>query len=324
MALDFFAGCVGGCAAVLVGYPFDTVKVRLQTQDSRRPKYKGTIHCFSSIIRKESVAGLYKGMTSPLAGVAFINALIFGVYGNVQRSLPFPESLQSIFVAGATAGLSQSFICCPMELVKLRMQIQEDSIRHGALSPTTKIVKRYQGPMDCVRQIHSTNGVRGFFQGFGITALREAPAFGIYFASYEFFMSCFQRADNGPIGAFPILMAGGLSGIVSWVFTYPLDVVKTRIQVDGENGSRMYSNMVDCTVKSYKAEGYKVFFKGIMSTIVRAFPTNAATFVVVSWTFNFFNNKKLATSPDSHKRKVVDGKKLEDMKPMSEFNTIIA
>uniref|UniRef100_A0A915L4U1 Uncharacterized protein n=1 Tax=Romanomermis culicivorax TaxID=13658 RepID=A0A915L4U1_ROMCU len=60
MALDFAAGLVGGAAGVLVGHPFDTVKARLQTQHLGGI-YKGTLHCFTEIARKESFLGLYKG-----------------------------------------------------------------------------------------------------------------------------------------------------------------------------------------------------------------------------------------------------------------------
>ncbi|CAB4034577.1 mitochondrial basic amino acids transporter-like, partial [Paramuricea clavata] len=52
MALDFFAGSIGGVAGVIVGHPFDTVKVRLQTQPSS--SYSGMIQCFSKIVREES------------------------------------------------------------------------------------------------------------------------------------------------------------------------------------------------------------------------------------------------------------------------------
>ena len=69
-------------------------------------------------------------MSSPMAGVAVINALIFGVYGNVQRRLADPDSLQSHAFAGAVAGFSQSVISSPMELVKTRIQIQ------GQVCPT--------------------------------------------------------------------------------------------------------------------------------------------------------------------------------------------
>jgi len=39
----------------MVGYPLDTVKVHMQTQDCRNPKYRGTWDCLRTILAKESV-----------------------------------------------------------------------------------------------------------------------------------------------------------------------------------------------------------------------------------------------------------------------------
>lgn len=79
----------------------------------------------------EQVRGLFKGMSSPMASVAVINAMIFGVYGNVQRRLGEPESLRTHALAGSVAGLVQAFVCSPMELVKTRIQIQEQVCTNG-------------------------------------------------------------------------------------------------------------------------------------------------------------------------------------------------
>lgn len=75
--------------------------------------------------------GLFKGMSSPMASVAVINAMIFGVYGNVQRRMDDPNSFQSHAIAGSVAGAVQSIVCSPMELVKTRIQIQEQICPSG-------------------------------------------------------------------------------------------------------------------------------------------------------------------------------------------------
>ncbi|KAH1009552.1 hypothetical protein HUJ04_001891 [Dendroctonus ponderosae] len=123
MALDFLAGCIGGSAGVLIGHPLDTVKVCIQTQDSNNPRYRGTLHCLQSICTQQGFKGIYRGVTSPLFGVAGINAIVFGIYGNTQRHMQNPDLLISHAIAGGTAGLVQSFICSPIELAKSTMQI---------------------------------------------------------------------------------------------------------------------------------------------------------------------------------------------------------
>lgn len=86
-----------GAAGVLVGHPFDTVKVHLQTDDPKNPKYKGTLHCMKTIYLLDNFRGLYRGITSPMMGIGIVNAIVFGVYGNVQRLTDNPNSLFSHF-----------------------------------------------------------------------------------------------------------------------------------------------------------------------------------------------------------------------------------
>lgn len=181
-------------AGVVVGHPLDTVKVLLQTQDMKNPKFKGTIHCLQSVVTKEGLRGVYKGVTSPLLGVAGINAIVFGVYGNVQRHASNPESLATHAFGGATAGLAQSFICSPMELAKSRLQVADTSSK---------------GPIECLTKIYGKEGVKGVFKGFGLTAGREIPSFAIYFFTYELL----TRSDsNMPVSTGSMLFAGGLAG----------------------------------------------------------------------------------------------------------------
>ncbi|XP_055684510.1 mitochondrial basic amino acids transporter [Lutzomyia longipalpis] len=270
MALDFVAGCLGGCAGVLVGHPFDTVKVNLQTQDYRNPQYRGTFHCLRTIVARDSVRGLYRGMASPMAGVAFVNAIVFGVYGNVQRRTENPNSLISHFMAGSAAGLAQSIVCSPMELIKTRLQLQTEA------SPGGRV--KFKGPLDCLLHIWRHEGLRGVYRGLGITAARDLPGFSSYFVSYELM----TRKTPNP-SAFHTLMAGGLAGTFSWICTFPLDVVKSRIQAD----EKLYKGIADCVVKSYRAEGISFLTRGLASTLIRAFPMNAACFLVVSSILNF-------------------------------------
>ena len=67
-------------------------------------------------------------MASPLLGMAAINAIVFGVHGSCMRLIQGDSNetpgLGKSFIAGSAAGLVQSFICCPTELIKLRMQVQ--------------------------------------------------------------------------------------------------------------------------------------------------------------------------------------------------------
>ena len=90
---DLAAGTIGGCAGILAGQPFDTIKVRLQSQPI--DAYRNTFHCLRSTVVNEGFFSLYKGMLSPLVGNAPINAVVFGAYGNAMRLINdhFPNNV---------------------------------------------------------------------------------------------------------------------------------------------------------------------------------------------------------------------------------------
>lgn len=298
MALEFVAGCLGGCAGVAVGHPFDTVKVRLQTQDFHNPKYRGTWHCITDTVKHESLRGLYKGMSSPMAGVAFVNAIVFGVHGNMVKHIQNPDSLRSQVLCGAAAGLSQSIVTSPMELVKTRVQLQTEacvttkSLSCAATSSSTVTnCSSYTSPIDCIKKIVTTEGWRGMFRGQFITILRDVPGFSSYFLSYEYLSRMWASAD-GSVSPAAVLAAGGFAGAFSWVITYPIDVVKSRLQVDGVGGVSKYRGIAHCLKTSIANEGVGVLFRGLNSSLIRAFPTNAATFAVVTWTMKTFQGQQ--------------------------------
>lgn len=219
------------------------------------------------------ISGLYRGMSSPIVGVAVVNAIVFGVYGHTQRHLSEPDRLPAYFLAGALAGLAQTPVSCPIELVKTRLQLQSPSQGNS------------HRPMRCLRNIYKQQGYRGIFKGLGITFLREGPSYGVYFVTYEMLT---RTSSKEPISTFHMLLAGGLAGTASWVISYPIDVIKSRIQAESND---RYSGALDCLKKSVRAEGYSCLYRGLNSTILRAFPTNAATFTVVTWTFRLLGEQ---------------------------------
>lgn len=114
-----------------------------------------------------------------MVGVAGVNAIIFGVYGALRpyvSSSPGNDALWAHFAAGSISGAVQSVVASPMELVKTRMQINEDNTK-----------SRKVGPIEVLKGIYKNEGglFRGVFKGWGITLAREIPGFGFYFASYE-------------------------------------------------------------------------------------------------------------------------------------------
>ncbi|XP_020083873.1 mitochondrial carnitine/acylcarnitine carrier-like protein [Ananas comosus] len=284
IAKDLTAGTVGGAAQLIVGHPFDTIKVKLQSQPAplpgQLPKYSGAIDAAKQTVASEGLKGLYKGMGAPLATVAAFNAVLFTVRGQMEallRSEPgAPLTVGQQAVCGAGAGVAVSFLACPTELIKCRLQAQSALADSASSSGAVK----YKGPMDVARHVlKSEGGLRGLFKGLVPTLAREVPgnaaAFGVYQAFKQYFAG---GPDTSNLGSGSLLVAGGLAGASFWLAVYPTDVVKSVIQVDDYRNPK-YSGTIDAFKKIYASEGIKGLYRGFGPAMVRSVPANAACFL---------------------------------------------
>jgi len=269
---DITAGSVGGVAQVLSGHPLDTVKVRLQTQAGL---YKGTIDCLTRTVKEEGFMGLYKGVQSPLVGLAVMNSVMFLAYGQskvlIQSDPNTPLTIPQYLMAGALTGAVISFVEGPIDLFKSQIQVQ----RAGE--------SKYTGVFDCARQIVGRYGIRGMYQGLGPTFLRDIPSNATYFGFYELTRKLMVKPGQNvtDLPAWKVMTAGGVGGFMYWALTYPTDVLKSTIQTDNiDRTQRKYHGIIDCAKKIYIAEGIKGFYKGVTPCLIRSVPANAACFVV--------------------------------------------
>lgn len=145
----------------------------------------------------------------------------------------------------------------------------------------------YKGPIDCITSIYRVHGIRGCFRGLSSTIGREIPGFSVYITAYS--MLCNRATPEGAEScSIPaMLMAGGVAGMLSWMVNIPVDIVKSRLQAD-DLANPKYRNSLHCAMESYHHEGWKVFWRGLPVTCIRAFPTNAVTFAVYSTTLQAF------------------------------------
>ncbi|KAJ1878815.1 hypothetical protein LPJ57_003195 [Coemansia sp. RSA 486] len=280
---EFAAGTMGGWAQVVVGHPFDTIKVRMQTQP-HPPIYSGGMDCLRATIKGEGMGGLYKGVTSPLAGIGFCNAVVFAANGFFLRLLQSgssePLSLGQKAAAGGLAGGVMSFLNCPVELLKVKLQTQTAAMAVAGHKP-------YTGVFNCGVRTFQERGITGLYRGLGITILRDIPSFWAYFGLYEGLKSAlvYRRlgvADGSKSNGGEQFLAGGFAGISAWLTAYPQDVIKSRMQMDYKYKST--SDAFKALLHESRGGNWRIFFRGFGPTILRAFPANAATFVAYEWT----------------------------------------
>merc|ERR1711865_331148 len=65
------------------------------------------------------------------------------------------------------------------------------------------------------------------------------------------------------------LAYGAVASMIGDLVTMPVDVTKTRLQISGEGGKRLYTGMVDCMMKTARAEGVPALWKGLEPALWR-------------------------------------------------------
>ncbi|KAB8205822.1 mitochondrial carrier domain-containing protein [Aspergillus parasiticus] len=285
------AGAAGGVCAVVVGHPFDLVKVRLQTAE--KGVYSGAIDVVKKTVAREGlVRGLYAGVSAPLVGVTPMFAVSFWGYDvgktlvskfsevRVENNTP-QYTIGQISAAGFFSAIPMTLITAPFERVKVLLQIQ------GQNPPPPGQKPKYSGGLDVVRQLYKEGGIRSVFRGSAMTLARDGPGSAAYFAAYEYIKRSLTPKDangnaTGQLSMPAVLAAGGAAGIAMWIPVFPVDTIKSRLQ------SAPGKPTIGGTIRNvYASGGFKAFFPGFGPALARAVPANAATFAGVELAHNF-------------------------------------
>ncbi|KAH7929508.1 mitochondrial carrier [Leucogyrophana mollusca] len=273
---ELLAGSVGGAAQVLVGQPLDTIKTRAQI--APKGMFKGPMDILAQTLRKEGFFALYKGMASPLIGIAGVNSLLFASYAYSKRIVsPFPQlSLKETAIAGAMAGAANAILASPVEMFKVRMQGQ-----YGAATD-----KRLR---DVAKEMWTQWGLRqGIMRGYWITFAREIPAYAGFYTAFEFSKRKFKATYGEQLPVWALLASGSTGGIAYWLACYPLDVVKSRVQLRGTPPVGKPWQYINSEMQAVVAEsGIAGLFRGLSPSLLRSIPAAASTFAAFELTREF-------------------------------------
>ncbi|XP_074854811.1 solute carrier family 25 member 47 [Carettochelys insculpta] len=278
--MDFIAGAIGGGLSVAVGYPLDTVKVRIQTERS----YNGIWHCIRETYKTEKVPGFYKGMSLSVCTVSLVASFSFGAYRNVLYNIcrlrygtsDAKPSKVDISLAGCASGAVRVVLTSPTETAKVRMQTQKQS--HYSATSAHLPKPKYQGPVHCLRMITKEEGFGSLYKGCSALLCRDCHSFATYFLSYNMLCDWFTPAGTNKPDIPTVLISGGCAGMLGWAVATPMDVIKSRMQVDNL-GQHKYRGLIHCIRVSVREEGIRVLFKGLGLNCIRAFPVNMVVFV---------------------------------------------
>jgi ornithine carrier protein len=287
---DIAYGSLAGMVGKIVEYPFDTVKVRLQSQPDHLPlRYTGPLDCFRQSIQQDGVKGLYRGVSAPLLGAAAETACLFFSYRVAQgmlRATVLPEHianmeklpLGALVAAGAMSGAATSLILTPIELVKCQNQVPSLGSKLG-LSPAAVI-----------GEIYKREGLAGFWRGQLGTFLRETGGSAAWFGFYEVATLYFrQRAQvatgeqNPDIPIWQSMLAGAGAGMSYNFSFYPADTIKSKIQtgdVADVAGRGTKKSFFGVGKALYQTHGMKGLYRGCGITMLRSAPASALIFTI--------------------------------------------
>ncbi|XP_053561008.1 mitochondrial ornithine transporter 1 [Bombina bombina] len=288
-AIDLTAGAAGGTACVLTGQPFDTAKVKMQTFPNL---YRGLTDCAVKTYKQVGLKGFYKGTSPALLANISENSVLFMSYGFCQRvvrriiGLDKKASLSDVqnAAAGSFAAAFASLALCPTELVKCRLQAMHEMKLSGQVTEGQNTV------WSVVKNILRTDGPLGFYHGLSSTMLREVPGYFFFFGGYELSRSFFTRGGKSKdeLGIVHLMVSGGFGGICLWLVVFPVDCVKSRIQVLSMTGKQ--AGFIGTFVTILRKEGVLALYSGLKPTLIRAFPANGALFVAYEYSRKMMMN----------------------------------
>lgn len=251
----------------------------LQTQPANNPIYSGPLDAASKVVKAEGFGGLYKGVTSPLAGQMFFRATLFFGYARAKEVVGVsPDDPLSYCKAGMLAWAAGTMFESPIDFFKSQWQSQIIKAKQnpGYVAP-------YKSVGECVAASWKYSGIRGPYQGLGATMTRNLPAGAIYFGVFENTKNYFAKQNpSGQASDVQIMLAGGLGGFFYWSLFYPIDVIKSAIMTDAINpAERQYKGFLDAGSKLLKQGGVKRLYAGLVPCLLRASPANAGMLYTV-------------------------------------------
>ncbi|CAK7215865.1 mitochondrial thiamine pyrophosphate transporter [Sporothrix curviconia] len=189
-----------------------------------------------------------------------------------------------VVVAGGTAGLIARFVVAPLDVVKIRLQLQTHSLsdplllaRHDLRGGPT-----YKGTLPTMRHILAHEGIAGLWKG-------NVPAEMLYVCYGAAQFAAYRAASVGlqnlhvAMGIAPhphvdSFVAGASAGAAATAATYPLDLLRTRFAAQGSGADRVYGSLRGAVRDIARDEGLRGFFRGLGPALIQIAPYMGAFF----------------------------------------------
>ncbi|GAB1607587.1 mitochondrial coenzyme A transporter SLC25A42-like [Argonauta hians] len=259
---SLIAGALAGAVAKTAIAPLDRTKINFQSKNVRfsaREAVRFLYLCF----KNEGFLSLWRGNTATMARIIPYAAMQYAAHEQYKQLLNRDKRKRHLtpgnrFLAGALAGMTAVAFTYPLDLVRARMAV------------TAR--ERYHNLPEVVIKIYREEGFRTLYRGFTPTILGSIPYSGTGFFTYESLKKL--HAEYAP-GTEPQplerLCFGAIAGLIAQSASYPLDIIRRRMQTAGVTGrSQDYTTIITTARTVIKEEGFRRgMFKGLSMNWVK-------------------------------------------------------
>ena len=256
--------------------------------ENQRPKRKGTPRApgkraptlreaARAVYREGGARAFWRGNGANVLKVVPETAVKFAAFDALKQVVavdPGNATTGERFVAGGVAGAAAQAAIYPLEIVKTRMALSS-SVEHPRAAPTT-----ISGTF---RSVLAESGARGLFRGLAPSLVGIVPYAGIDLMANsslrEYVARRYQAAGAEP-GIPELLGCGMASSTTAMLATYPLNVIRTRMQTGGMPGFPAYKTASDCLVDVVRREGVRGLYRGIAPSLAKVLPASSISYAV--------------------------------------------
>eukprot|EP01088_Endostelium_zonatum_P021442 TRINITY_DN845_c0_g1_i1.p1 TRINITY_DN845_c0_g1~~TRINITY_DN845_c0_g1_i1.p1 ORF type:complete len:466 (+),score=48.87 TRINITY_DN845_c0_g1_i1:149-1546(+) len=263
------AYCLSSITARSFTAPLERVKIIFQTQVER----VSVVNLFSRIFKTEGLKGMFRGNginAVKLVCEGFIRFTSYDRFVSLwshlqERPLKPAEKL----VAGSLAGLVTCGLTHPLETIRVRLATTTKiNSTNGILGTTTALVKN--------------EGFSALFRGLGPAMLAFIPYAAIDLAVFDILRTLYiEHSVDGEPTPLILLICGGSSATAGQTVTYPINLIRTKLQADCKVPHlRKYGGMVDCLKKVWVREGIGGLYRGFGINFIKSVPSIAISYAV--------------------------------------------
>ena len=262
------------------------------------------------INRQDGLRGLFRGHSATLLRIFPYGGIKFLSYEQVRSILissPVQETPFRRLLSGSLAGMTSVIITYPLEVIRVRLAFETKKDSRSSLSRICRQIYHEQPPNVSVASASAESlpnaiaatprsGLVNFYRGFLPTLAGMFPYAGMSFlthdvatdwlrlpllAPYTTTRSLRQDPNAPPILKYwAELFAGGFAGLVSQTASYPLEVIRRRMQVGAVVGDGHRLGMVETATRVYRESGWRGFWVGLTIGYVKVVPMVAISFFV--------------------------------------------